>query len=157
LFADLTVFLKRSAARSAFQKPLCYGPFAHLADLTDLFRRLVIENRGVVGRGVRPAGFFWKVTFVEKGLQGLQGVQDPRGISTSCVETSKTEVSKVCSCPFPGRTHNSVCKRDSLNVPAASPAMSAMLPKADNSPHRSEMTRWANTGSRHNTSKRRHS
>jgi hypothetical protein len=60
LFADLTVFLKRSAARSALQKPLCYRPFAHLAYLTDLFRRLVIENRGVVGRGFRPVVFSGK-------------------------------------------------------------------------------------------------
>jgi hypothetical protein len=52
LFADLTVFLKRSAARCALQKPLCYRPFADLADLADLFGRLVIENRGVVGGGL---------------------------------------------------------------------------------------------------------
>ena len=35
--ADLTDFLKRSAARSAFQKSLCHRAFAHLAYLTDLF------------------------------------------------------------------------------------------------------------------------
>jgi hypothetical protein len=60
LFADLTVFLKRSAARSALQKPLCYRPFADLAYLADLFRRLVIENRGVVGGGLDQPFFSGK-------------------------------------------------------------------------------------------------